>query len=141
MYFYSAIFANIIQKNIFSFVQNSILCKWQALLRFFFFNFLMATPLIYGIFQARDWIWAVSATYSTDVATLVSNPLYLGLNPYLWSDGTYCCQILNLICHSRNSALLRYFNWNDDMQRTEKFNWWEKKNGWKISSHNKNTVS
>ena len=52
-------------------------------------------------FLARDWIWATAVTYTAILAT--PHPLTQGLNLHLCSNLSHCSQILNPLCHSRNS--------------------------------------
>ena len=58
-----------------------------------------ATAMAYGSSQARDWIWASAAIYATSKA--MPDPLThctgTRINP------SCCSQILNPLCHSRNS--------------------------------------
>ena len=43
----------------------------------YFFLF-WATPIVYGISQARDWIWTAALTYATSVAISDLSPMVLG---------------------------------------------------------------
>ena len=78
---------------------------------------LMAKPVAYGSSWARDWIWAMDATYTTAVTTedplthCASQGSYLGL----CSDLNHWSWILNPLCLSRNSQdavfLIQTFTW------------------------------
>ena len=72
---------------------------------FFFFSF-RAIPMAYGSSQARDWIWATAMTYTAAAAN--SDPLThcLRWNLLLHSNPSCCNQVLNPLCHSRNSWIL-----------------------------------
>ena len=67
--------------------------------------FLMAAPMTYGSSWAKNWIWAVAATYTT--ASAMPDPLTHctghGLNPCLCSELSHFDWILNPLHHSRNS--------------------------------------
>ena len=61
---------------------------------------LSATFVAYGSSQARDWIWATTATYATAAATPAPQPTALGRGSNL---SHHRDDIINSRSHSRNS--------------------------------------
>ena len=74
---------------------------------FFIYLFLMPTPIAYGSFWARGWIWATAAIYTTAMA--MPDPLThcarWQMEPTLLQRPKPLQQILNLLYHSRNASL------------------------------------
>ena len=87
--------------------KNSMNRKHCAIVyfHFFIFYFLRSTPMAYGTFWARDWIWAAAVIYSTAVTTpdSLTHCTGPGSNPCLCSSLSHCSWILDPLHHSRNS--------------------------------------
>ena len=67
---------------------------------FYFFTFLMASPIAYGISWARDWIW-VTTIAPLDPSTQCTG---LGIEPPPPQQPKLLRWILNPLHHSRNSS-------------------------------------